>query len=469
MKDTSNKINWICWQVGIICFSLSVFFTEFSYQTGNFTSRLMVTRAIVENGSIDITPYQEYLTVDQSHFQSKVYSDKPIGSSLLMVIPYFIIEHILNGWELRYISEAFSLLLKAWVAEIFSLCLLSACFMVIFTRMCIVYLNVSKSKMLLISFAYFGSLIFPYSTIGMGENYVLLFLVLSAYYLLKTPSSTKYIILSSLWLLISIQIYYQVAILVFPWGLYLLLAERSKFILWSVGIIVALFLVLLYNRIFFGGWFHFAYNYCIAFSTMGLQNNWEWVGLNKFYQVTISPWRGILFYMPVLILLFQSSLWVERIKKYSSLIWTGPILMFYLYLLFYKEWDGGSCFGLRYIVPALPFAYAIIIGYLSKIKWNILHYTLVSYTLSISILGTITDPHVERSFQNPVIDFCFPYLLQQGPNNILVDFNRHLSGYHHIAFSYLTLLIPLSFVVILYMRKKNLKHDAYPKQKQTDS
>ena len=86
------------WVVAAILFLASAYFYQDPEWNGN--SRLDLTRAIVERGTLQIDNYHddpEWLTGDKALYNGHYYSDKAIGSSLLAVPLYFLLHGLATG------------------------------------------------------------------------------------------------------------------------------------------------------------------------------------------------------------------------------------------------------------------------------------------------------------------------------------------------------------------------------------
>jgi hypothetical protein len=75
------------------------------------------------------------------------------------------------------------------------------------------------------------------------------------------------------------------------------------------------------------------------------------------YGITISPYRGLFFLSPVLLLTFPGLVLLWRVSRERRLVLLlgGILLGFVLYVASYLYWSGGDAIGPRFLVPAVPF------------------------------------------------------------------------------------------------------------------
>ena len=98
--------------------------------------------------------------------------------------------------------------------------------------------------------------------------------------------------------------------------------------------------------------YHVEYRDVHARGFMGITTpTWEAV-----YGVTLSPYRGLFFLSPVLLLALPGLvlLWRDRDRRTAVLL-AGVAAGFILYVGSYAYWSGGDAVGPRFLVPAVPF------------------------------------------------------------------------------------------------------------------
>ena len=231
-------------------------------------------------------------------------------------------------------------------------------------------------------------------------------------------------------------------------------------------------IILIRNFIIFGNPFIFPNNYNVWFDHKGVST---WFGtdngfhyfavpsLEKLFDMLFGLWRGILIYMPVLFLYPISIYKMYKKDRALSLLFLLASLLGFIFIYFMPNWEGGSCFGLRYITPFLVFFYIPIVWYLANTKKTLLIKGIIVITLVINISGALADPHLDKNISNPIFDFVFPYLFKNGPENVIYYFIKHVILYKSYFFNLLINFIPL-LLTYLYLknRKCNGSINSYP-------
>lgn len=190
--------------------------------------------------------------------------------------------------------------------------------------------------------------------------------------------------------------------------------------------------------------------------------------LNQFLRITLYPYRGFLFYSPVLLLSFIGLFFMYKRKKFETIIISTIILLTLLVLsnhYFIPLWWGGSSFGYRYIYPIVIFLMIPLLYFIKKTSNNlILFFAILS--ISINIIG-LSSPfenqlmipvgdHLDiseetaiklNSFEsvgNPLFEHYFPNFLDHGPKSFLIEqvFNINILPWINV----LILLIILSLI-----------------------
>jgi hypothetical protein len=104
-------------------------------------------------------------------------------------------------------------------------------------------------------------------------------------------------------------------------------------------------LVLLYNLVRFGALLDFGYR----------TSNWQtpfYVGL---YGLTLSPGKGVLWFMPPVLLGIAGFRPFARQMPHEAWLCGGVVAGYLLFHSPYTYWEGGWCWGPRLLLPALPF------------------------------------------------------------------------------------------------------------------
>ena len=454
-------------------FACSVYFSEIAYQTSNYTSRLFLTEALVDHGTFRLDAYEATLGVDGAVYQDHLYSDKPPGSSLLMLPQYLLLGKPLKGLfdtlEIQVAVQnqdyAVQDVLAGWLVQIFSLALYSAVGFVALYRI-LGLLDVGR-PFLLSLLTYFGTLMFAYATFGTGEMFTVPPLLLGLYYLLKsrfspeetswnsdTPSPIKTVarfgkpvvsavgpsrielpirftkkdrnyLWAGFWYGLAFFVTNQVLLLIGVAALSLFLAMRKMqpLILFLLPPFIFALLTMGYNWLLFDHPLHFPQQYwrqgdpqVVLF---GLPN------LGKLAEMLFLPQKGLLFYSPYLVLalpglyyLYRHLAGEKRYRESVGLLLGGSFLAYFIFYFFNLGWAGGADFGFRYIVVALPFLAVPAAVWLDKRPLNPLSWLLIIWSIALCSFGAITDPEVPTGVPNPLLHYHWPFFLNRATNNV---------------------------------------------------
>jgi hypothetical protein len=485
-------------------FTFFVIYSIFVHWVGwNENSRLSLTRAIVEEGKIEIDSYFN-TTGDRSYFNGHYYSDKPPGLSLLASSFYGILYNILGPGEVGdLIIEKFNKAiivtpyfesLEVQIPKIILVIMLSSLPSAL--SVVIIYRILGKFKVkerLFISLVYgFGSLIFPWGTTLFGIS-LATFLGLLGFHLIYKSENKRNYLIGGVLLGVSILVEHLMIILAF---LLIYLIKRFKFLkLYIGGLLIGISPLLIYNFSIFNSPF--------TFTTFYMDRD-VWILPHLFSKkptdnmlvmllILFHPYRSLFLYYPVYILSLISlyvfyKFW-RREAIFISLLFSSFIIM----NACVASWWGGSSFGLRYILPSTPFLMVplgVFFGKVCKNKFLIFIFLIfLSFSVFHNFLGLqpwegmeLTFNYEKKTYEasyifNPLYEYYLPRTLEDGPRSRLLeglvegyldirDFKqmrvREVKLFTLPPFGILTLKIPhtsllLVLVVILIFWSQNLK------------
>lgn len=300
---------------------------------------IYVTSSIVDNGDVDLN---EYVYNDSRVLRlpnGKIYYSYPIGTSILAIPPYMILQRYFKFIDERL--EAFEA--DKIIAGLFAA--LSGVFMfLIFTKQ-----NVSLNGSLFLSILYgLGSSVYSNASTALWSNGTVAFLYSIVLYLILHNK----IGLSGIVIGFSYVVRPTSAIVILILSLYILTVKlkwKHKFYYF-----LGLFLIL-------GGFFYF--NYSIYGSILSPYYNAGRVspGFSSFTEALagnlISPARGLFIYTPVILFAFYSFQFIRsKIKYYLVAI----ILVHWYIISGFGHWWGGGSFGPRLFSDLLPFLFFLI-------------------------------------------------------------------------------------------------------------
>jgi hypothetical protein len=337
----------------------------------NTASRLMLTYALVDRGTVTITGLDQQ-TNDKARFQGQYYSDKLPGFPLLATLPYASARLFLRLPSHPLDREAF----KYWPADYWTTLgtsgLLTAAtgwLLVTWSR----ELGCQPLRSALVGLAYgLATPAYVYATLAYGHQ-AAAFALLASFFLLwkpKRPHNSVCVFIAGLLAAYAAVIELHVGPVSAILGIYLLAQclrgdrRLDALALFAVGALVPTLILLMYNLLAFGspwelGYFHHAVK---QFADVHNPDNPLGLTLPKSMGTTLTAllwgrYRGLTFYAPILLL--SGPGWVVLLARRCwdlASVTLLVVLAVLLVNLFYPEWTGGWSTGPRLLVPALPFA-----------------------------------------------------------------------------------------------------------------
>jgi hypothetical protein len=122
--------------------------------------------------------------------------------------------------------------------------------------------------------------------------------------------------------------------------------------------------------------------------------------LDALYGITVSPYRGLFFFAPVLLLAV-----VPLFREYAVLAISAG---FFLFNLCYINWDGGFGVGARYLVPLIPLWGLALL----RVRWRKLVIALAIVSFAINFAATAVDPQPSGTIPRPLTQYIVPLLLR---------------------------------------------------------
>jgi hypothetical protein len=117
--------------------------------------------------------------------------------------------------------------------------------------------------------------------------------------------------------------------------------------------------------------------------------------------LTFSEYRGLFFVSPVLLLALLGA-WRMRRRRDVAVI-LSIFAIFLLLVASFNGWEGGSSFGPRHILPAIP----LLVLPLTFVRGRWLIAPAI-FSVAINLLATAIDPSPPGGIQRPVRDFYLP-------------------------------------------------------------
>jgi len=133
----------------------------------------------------------------------------------------------------------------------------------------------------------------------------------------------------------------------------------------------------------------------------------QWPTPDIVYAVLFSPYRGLFFFAPILLVAFFGcrAWWrAERITCAAALI---VIASFFAFNVTFNGWEGGFGIGGRYLVPVIP----LLMMALLHIRWRMLAYVAMALSFAINFAATSVDPQPSATIPRPLTQYIVPLLI----------------------------------------------------------
>jgi hypothetical protein len=364
-----------CWVFVILLASYAFYWHSRDWNTA---SRLMLTYALVDRGSVAITGLEQQ-TGDKAYFHGQYYSDKFPGFPLLAALPYAyakwicgIPDHPLDISALAYwpadywITLGTSGALTAWTGSL----------LVLLGR----DLGCRAPAAALVGLAYgLSTPAYVYATLAYGHQ-AAAFALLGSFFLLLRQDRRREglgIFLAGFLAAYAAVIELQVSPVSALLGVYLVaqcvMRKRApdRVGIFAVGALVPGLLLLGYNQLAFGSPWEVAYSHHVVEDFARVHTGQNPLGLrapdwSKLGPLLWGRYRGLLFYAPILILALPgwAVLWIRR-QRLIAVVSMLAVAAVLLVNVSYPEWTGGWSTGPRLLVPLIPFAMLPVAGLLA--------------------------------------------------------------------------------------------------------
>jgi hypothetical protein len=394
----------------------------------NTASRLMLTYALVDRGTVTITGLEQQ-TNDKAWFQGQYYSDKLPGFSLLATLPYGIARGVLRLPSHPLNRAAF----PYWDADYWSTLGTSGLFTALTAMLLMPWareLGCSGRRAVLIALAYgLATPAYVYATLAYGHQ-TSAFALMTSFYLLwkpKSPRDSFRVFLAGFLAAYAAVIELQLGPVSAIMGLYLLAqcvrGERrpDALSLFAVGALIPTLILLTYNQLAFGSPWDMGYFHHDTKAFADVHNADNPLGLvfpDRFWQKLLAllwgRYRGLAFYAPILLLavpgwavLIGRKCWDLAAVTFSVV---GAVL---LVNLFYPEWTGGWSTGPRLLVPLLPFAMLPVAAFLAGESSTAKGAAVLAVVLALAggtvmLLFQSVDGRVPSDFHDPLAQTVWP-------------------------------------------------------------
>lgn len=299
-----------------------------------------------------------------------------------------------------------------------------------------------------------GTAYYPYATIYYAHNPAANLIVAAAFVAFATAPSPRRDAMVGLLAGTSVAFEYAGVFAVLVFGV-ALLRERPRSVVWfAAGVAVPAALLAWYHTVAFGGPATTAYRFLNPRISPPAGELMRLPSIDTLLSLTVSPYRGLFFYSPVL-LLAAAGVWrTARVAapgtRQATIVWSG-VAIFVMWFLFnssYYIWWGGWTTGSRYIIPGLVLlAPAVATGFaaLPKIGMVLLAISVVNH-VAISTVQVMANDDV----LNPMAEVIYPLLLRgEFERSNVARFLLGATGH----LSLLPMLIPAAAIGVALVRR----------------
>ncbi len=418
----------------------------------NVLAHIDQAAAIVEQGTLSIDafikPPDGPNTVDWSRGRdSRFYPAKAPGASFAAVPVLAVLYRAESAMGIRPFKDDWlrrNLVLVNWTMN----SLVSALSMTLLFRIVLALGAAPWQALLAVLSIALGTGYYPYATTYAAHDPAANLIIGAAYFTFVAPPSRWRDALVGLLSGFAVTFDYAAALAVIVFAVALAMMRPRALILFGLAGLVPLAVLVWYHTVVFGG------PVTTAYRSMNPRISPPGGGLMRVPQVstlltlTVSPYRGIFFYSPVLLLALVGGwrAFTERLPIEASprdaltpswvLAARSGLALFMLWFLFnacYYIWWGGWTAGSRYIVPGLVLlAPSIAVGFRIVPKMVgavLLAISVVNHAAISAVLVMVND-----DILNPLADVIYPLLLQgQLQRSNLGRFVFHLDGLWSVA------------------------------------
>lgn len=413
-------------RVALLVFVTSLGSSAYFWQARdwNVSSRLMLTYALVDRGTVTINGLEDH-TRDRARLGARYYSDKLPGFSFLAVGPYVFERTVLglSAHPLNVSGQGFTHWPADYGVTLGTSGLATALTSALLAQLAVV-LGCGPRRAGLVGLSYaLATPAFVYATLAYGHQ-VTAFALMGAFWWIWRPgrfpgaSSFGAGFLAALAAVVELQVAPVSAVL----GTYLLVLvlvrqRPVRVVPWfGLGAVVPLVALLIYNVIAFGSPFDMGYFHEDIAQFRDVHSKANPLGLrspdwSKALPLLWGGHRGLLYYAPILALALPG--WVVLGFKRA---W-GPLLVslaacvvVFLVNLSYPEWTGGWSTGPRLLLPLLPFAMVPVAAAVS-VGGRLV--TMIALVLAVwggafMLMFQGVGGRVPQDIANPLVEFVWP-------------------------------------------------------------
>ncbi|CAG0937318.1 hypothetical protein TFLX_06243 [Thermoflexales bacterium] len=418
----------------------------------NQNTRFDLAAALIERGTLQIDDYASN-TGDYAEFNGHAYSDKAPGLSFLAAPAYALARMLTDNDTVRALviqigrspsaaqtvnraieqvrpdefTQAARVTLTTWLI----VALPAALFGAVLYHWLAHFALSARSRTWAVLIYGLATVVAPYSATLYGHTLAAVLLFSAWMWLVlrrvRGTSALECVVIGS-WLGFAVITEYPAILIAALIGVYAALTQRSwQRLIWiGTGGVWPLLLLGAYNTAIFGSPFTLTYQYLAnprlreLIQTGVLSAGWP-TG-EAIWGLTFSPFRGLFFMSPVLLLAVAGFVITARNKAYRAEWWSSLSIVsaFTLLISGSAQWWGGWSAGPRYLIPMLPWLawpLAAAIDRVARIAshWRTGLWLTVAVLTMISIVNTWSlttggQYYVPDDILNPLVDYSWPHI-----------------------------------------------------------
>jgi hypothetical protein len=355
-----------------------------------------LTRAIVERHTFAIDAYAGN-TGDVSRFGGHLYANKAPGLSFLAAVPYALLRAV----ESSDPSLPMLLTMNAYLCSLVVVALPAAlipALLFLFARRRGV--DARWATIVALTTA-LGTQLLPYGTVMM--------IAVPSAMLLLFAFTSRHDVAAGLALGVATSMNYLCAPAIVAFAL--LRRRRVPFV---AAALLPLAIVTIYQRIAFGSFVR------TSIATMderfvnrrALFGIIELPSLEAAWGITFSPYRGLFFFAPVLLLSFAGAwFWFRRNERRGELAAIAFVaLVFFTFNVTFNGWEGGFGIGARYLVPLIPLLAIAMLEL--RGRFASLFLTLAILSFAINFTAAAVDPQPSATIPRPLTQYLLPLFVR---------------------------------------------------------
>jgi hypothetical protein len=128
----------------------------------------------------------------------------------------------------------------------------------------------------------------------------------------------------------------------------------------------------------------------------------QWPSINVLYAITLSPYRGVFFFAPVLLMAM-----VMLVRRREHFVIAALSLVFIAFNACFNGWEGGFGIGGRYLVPLIPLWGLALLH--ARPRAPVMALAAISF--AINFAAAAVDPQPSASIPRPLTQYILPLLI----------------------------------------------------------